>query len=80
MSRVGWISLLVVAGFVAALELLCRTGAIDPRVILAVGDGGAPGANCSPPARPTPTSSARFGNRRDLARAVGGAAALPSAS
>ena len=38
MSRVGLIRLLVVAGFVAALELLCRTGAISPRVLLAPSD------------------------------------------
>ena len=35
MSRVGLIRLLVVGGFIAALELLCRTGAISPRVLLA---------------------------------------------
>ncbi len=38
MSRVGLIRLLVVGGFVAALELLCRTGAISPRVLLAPSD------------------------------------------
>jgi NitT/TauT family transport system permease protein len=38
MTRVGLIRLLVVAGFVAALELLCRTGAISPRVLLAPSD------------------------------------------
>jgi NitT/TauT family transport system permease protein len=38
MTRVGLIRLIVVAGFVAALELLCRTGAISPRVLLAPSD------------------------------------------
>ena len=38
MSRVGLIRLLVVGGFIAALELLCRTGAISPRVLLAPSD------------------------------------------
>ena len=38
MSRVGLIRLLVVGGFIAALELLCRTGAIGPRVLLAPSD------------------------------------------
>ena len=38
MSRVGLLRLLVVGGFIAALELLCRTGAISPRVLLAPSD------------------------------------------
>lgn len=38
MSRVGLLRLLVVGGFVATIELLCRTGAISPRVLLAPSD------------------------------------------
>lgn len=37
-SRVGWLRLLVVGGFIAAIELLCRLGAISPRVLLAPSD------------------------------------------
>ncbi|MDO9413936.1 MAG: ABC transporter permease [Pseudolabrys sp.] len=38
MSRVGWIRLLVVGGFILAIELLCRTGMISPRVLIAPSD------------------------------------------
>ena len=38
MTRVGLMRLLVVGGFIVALELLCRTGAISPRVLLAPSD------------------------------------------
>jgi NitT/TauT family transport system permease protein len=38
MSRVGLLRLLVVGGFIAAIELLCRSGAISPRVLLAPSD------------------------------------------
>jgi NitT/TauT family transport system permease protein len=34
MTRVGWIRLLVIIAAVAALELACRGGLIDPRVIV----------------------------------------------
>ena len=34
MSRAGWIRLVVLAGAVGVLELLCRTGAIDRRVMV----------------------------------------------
>ena len=35
MSRVGLYRLLVVGGFVLALEALCRTGVISPRILIA---------------------------------------------
>lgn len=35
MSRIGFLRLLVVGGFVLALELLCRTGVISPRILIA---------------------------------------------
>ncbi len=38
MSKVGFYRLLVVGGFILAIELLCRTGAISPRVLIAPSD------------------------------------------
>lgn len=38
MSRVGFLRLLVVGGFILAIEVLCRTGAISPRVLIAPSD------------------------------------------
>ena len=35
MSRVGFLRLLVVGGFVVALEVLCRTGIISKLVLIA---------------------------------------------
>lgn len=38
MTRAGWIRLVVLAGAVGVLELLCRTGAIDRRVMVSPSD------------------------------------------
>lgn len=38
MTRVGFLRLIVVGGFILAIELLCRLGAISPRVLIAPSD------------------------------------------
>lgn len=38
MTRIGWIRLIVVAAMIGALELACRLGFIDPRVLIAPSD------------------------------------------
>lgn len=35
MTRIGWLRLAVVGGFVLSLEALCRAGAINPRILIA---------------------------------------------
>ena len=52
MSRVGLIRLLVIGGFVLLLEVLCRTGAIRPRMLSRRRRCACAWRSCSPPARP----------------------------